>query len=73
MKRDYFMTNIDRVLEELTKSKERLCDDCLSFKLHVYPRQQVNQICNREFNSGNIKRLKSVCSLCGNTKFVNFM
>ena len=63
------MNNREKVLTGL--QFKNLCDDCLSTKSGVEPRQTVNIIC-REFASQKIlRRRKSSCQQCLNFKIVN--
>lgn len=67
------MDNTEKVLDYLEKSGKRLCDDCLSTQLEIRPRQQVNQICNRLAQQGNITREKALCpgKCSSKRKFLN--
>ena len=49
------------------------CDDCLSNKLQIKPRQQINQICRNLENDRKISRIKSTCHICKNLKISNFV
>lgn len=40
-------TNLSIIYNFLSKSGKAYCDDCLSFLTGIKPRQQINQICNR--------------------------
>ena len=66
------MTNTEAIYQKLKINASKMCDDCLSLELKIFPRQQVNQICNREFEKGMISRAKGVCDFCKRKgKFVN--
>ena len=43
-------TNLSIIYNFLSKSGKAYCDDCLSFLTGIKPRQQINQICNRNTN-----------------------
>ena len=60
-------------LSEETNKENGFCDDCLSNKLKIKPRQQVNQICRNLKNEGKISRISSNCNICKNTKILNFI
>lgn len=66
------LTNTDIIIEFLEDiSPEKGCDDCISKKTGVSPRQQVNQIC-RVLNSEEVLHRESgSCSLCKSHKLVN--
>ena len=40
-------TNLSIIYNFLSKSEKAYCDDCLSLLTGIKPRQQINQICNR--------------------------
>jgi predicted transcriptional regulator len=65
------MTNKDKILYFLRKTKGCYDDDYLSDKLNIKPRQSVNQICRNLCKQGVILRRKGICSLCGRRKFLN--
>src|SRR6266536_5738906 len=58
------MTNEDKIAEVLRQlsTGTGICDDCLSAKADVSPRQTVNQICRKLRDSGAISRGPGVCS-----------
>lgn len=65
------MTHADRI-DELLKQGGSFCDDCVSVKAHIYPRQTVNLNCRRLETRGRIVRSAShKCDRCGDTKIVN--
>ena len=67
-------TNRERVLSILkSEANEGLCDDCISSHLEIYPRQQVNQICNDLKRQGKIDRKESMCNKCRKLKLCNFL
>jgi hypothetical protein len=65
--------NRSKVLEIIAKSVEGFCDDCISSRSGVKPRQQVNIITRSLATSGQITRIKSICQGCGSRKIVNSM
>jgi len=66
------MSNSDYILEYLEANlTKELCDDCISNKLNISPRQQVNQITRKLTNRGLIIRERKLCSLCKKIKLVN--
>lgn len=67
------MTNTEKILKELAKSNKKICDDCLSIEFMIIPRQQVNQICNRENKRGSTRRVNDACDLCKKDKLVNYI
>lgn len=68
------MTNIDAIKQYLkSNNSTRYRDDCLSAMLKVYPRQQVNQICNRLFYERSIRRGKDNCASCSKYKLTNWI
>lgn len=61
------MTNQDIVEWFLKTNRHEYCDDCLSERCKVYPRQQIYQICS--YRSSIIKRHDSgICFHCGSKK-----
>ena len=67
-------TNRERVLGILKSgANEGLCDDCISSHLEIYPRQQVNQICNDLKRQGKVDRKESLCNKCRKLKICNFL
>ena len=64
------MKNRDKIIDELTRSRER-CDDCLSSTTGVTPRQTVNQECRLLENRGVLTRRQGTCPLCGAKKITN--
>jgi len=70
-----FRTNEKKIIDFLFVEENKsngYCDDCLSHKLKIKPRQQVNQICRRLKEEGKISRIKARCILCGKEKKLNF-
>lgn len=62
-------TNLSIIHNFLSKSGKAYCDDCLSFLTGIKPRQQINQICNRNTNvicRNDYER----CSSCNKYKIV---
>src|SRR5438093_703745 len=70
--RCHFVSNSDTILEFLENNRPgRFCDDCISTKAGVKPRQQVNQICNRLSTRGTLVRGEGSCTTCGGSKVTN--
>ena len=65
------LNNSDSVLDHLTNIRKKVCDDCISCDCSIYPRQQVNQICNRLVKKGSINRENDMCDICKKEKLVN--
>ena len=62
-------TNLSIIHNFLSKSEKAYCDDCLSLLTGIKPRQQINQICNRNTNvicRNDYER----CSNCNKYKIV---
>lgn len=62
-------TNLSIIHNFLSKSSKPYCDDCLSLLTGIKPRQQINQICNRNTNvicRNDYER----CSNCNKYKIV---
>ena len=64
-------TNAEIVMSLLKEYGHSLCDDCLSIKTKITPRQQVNQIARRLAEQGEVKRNRDKCHLCKTKKIVN--
>lgn len=68
------MTNREAILEFLeANSSEAFCDDCLSERLRIEPRQTVNQLCNGLAYQKKLTRSRRACSSCGKNKLCNAM
>jgi uncharacterized protein YutE (UPF0331/DUF86 family) len=65
------MTNRDLILEVLENTPSGLCDDCLSEKSNVKPRQTINMTCRPLAKAGILIRQKSYCSGCEKSKITN--
>lgn len=65
------MTNETLILNHLASHPDAVCDDCLSSRLDIKPRQQVNQRANDLASKGRIRRYEDVCGSCHRTKLVN--
>lgn len=66
------MTNADRILRVLKEAAGPVCDDCVSERAHVFPRQQVNQLAARLADAGRVVRGKGAnCTYCGRDKKVS--
>ncbi len=61
----------ERILGTLEELPSGLCDDCLSERSGVRPRQQVNQRARELENEGRIVRQRRSCPSCGRHKIVN--
>ncbi|MCX6821999.1 MAG: hypothetical protein NTW30_04445 [Candidatus Aenigmarchaeota archaeon] len=69
-------TNEQKIINFLSQGINKdsgYCDDCLSNKLQIKPRQQINQICRNLENDRKISRIKSTCYICKNFKISNFV
>ena len=64
------MSRKDQILEQLTTGSA-ICDDCLSLKCNIHPRQTINQACSSLQAVGRVTRGKSVCDGCGKLKITN--
>lgn len=65
------MSSRDKVLQFLSSTPNGACDDCISHKADVIPRQQVNQICRSLQEQGTIERTRKDCPFCKAFKIVN--
>ncbi|MED3550147.1 hypothetical protein [Cytobacillus praedii] len=65
--------NTEIVINYLNKTDKQYCDDCLSEKLDIKPRQQINQICNKLKASKIITREKRQCNGCKEDKLLNII
>ena len=63
--------NRELILTHLQENPQGACDDCISTRLNITPRQQINQICNRLGNQGLIIRQRTKCPRCTINKIVN--
>jgi hypothetical protein len=63
--------NRELILKHLQENLHGACDDCISTRLNIKPRQQVNQICNRLANQSLIKRQRMKCPRCTKKMLVN--
>ena len=66
------MTNDERIYQTL-KKEGTLCDDCLSDKAGVSPRNSVNQICRKRAKLGHLDRKKQKCPKCNKKKIINIL
>jgi len=64
------MTNEDKIYNSL-KETGPMCDDCLSDKAKVTPRQSVNTICRKRQEIDDLLRTKSLCPICNKNKLIN--
>jgi hypothetical protein len=62
------MTNQDRILATLAREEAPICDDCLSARAGIAPRQTVNQICSALGFLNAIRRAQRQCGSCGKLK-----
>ncbi len=67
------MSNVNIILEYLNTHNNSICDDCISSRCSIVPRQTVNQICNKLFKQEVIKRDKNLCSFCNSVKITNII
>ena len=65
------MANTDKIIRFLQESELAWCDDCLSEKTGIAPRQQINQIGSRLRKSGLIFRDRGRCAGCNKIKIVS--
>ncbi|MDA8442416.1 MAG: hypothetical protein M0Z55_08570 [Peptococcaceae bacterium] len=65
------MTHKDKVISFLSQHNSSFCDDCLSEKCNITPRQTVFLVCSKLYQDTKLYRFKSACSICGKTKTVN--
>ena len=65
-------SNFSKVYSYLFQTKEAYCDDCLSKLTGVSPRQQINQLCNKNSNSIYRKDFGK-CNYCSKIKIVRFI
>ena len=63
--------NKERVLEFLEEHRGGICDDCLSLKLGIKPRQTINMVSRGLRDAGYIIRERKTCSNCTVLKIVN--
>jgi hypothetical protein len=64
-------SNREKIIKFLTDNPGAYCDDCLSIRLDITPRQQVNKICRRLVNNGIIERRREKCQFCKKDKINN--
>ena len=64
------VTHRERVIKQL-RDDGPLCDDCLSGRSGIRPRQSVNQVAHALQQGGLVGRTHSVCPSCGKSKLVN--
>jgi hypothetical protein len=63
--------NSEKIIKFLTDNPEGSCDDCISTRLKIKPRQQVNQICRKLENNKIIERKREKCPFCKKEKINN--
>jgi hypothetical protein len=59
----------DAILNELKHGP--MCDDCLSDRTGITPRQTINQAARRLERKRRLTRKQDQCPICGKNKFVN--
>ena len=64
------MTNSDRIINFL-KKESCICDDCLSEKCKVFPRQQVNSVTRMLSIQNKIQKQTGTCVFCSKDKLVS--
>ena len=62
------VTNEQKILAIIRKDNKDYCDDCLSLRSNVKPRQTVNRILR---GRNDITRIREKCAGCGRIKIVN--
>ncbi len=62
------MGHRDRILAAIAEVGGPICDDCLSARAGITPRQQVFAICARLASTNAITREVATCDLCAKTK-----
>ena len=67
------MSNRDKILQFLGKNPNGACDDCISDRADVIPRQQVNQVLRPLQKQGIVERIRNNCPFCKTFKIVNNM
>lgn len=66
------MNNSEKVLQFLRQNQSQFCDDHLSEKTGIRPRQQIFQICTSLAAEGLIiRRKRTLCSVCGKDKITS--
>jgi hypothetical protein len=65
--------NREKIIKFLTNNPEGSCDDCISTRLGITSRQQVNQICRILVNNNIIERRRKKCKFCTKEKINNIL
>ncbi len=65
------MANAEVLLQFLKQNGNIWCDDCLSDKTGITPRQQINQLGCRLAKTRKLFRNRGRCTGCGKTKITN--
>jgi hypothetical protein len=65
-------TAAKRIICELQKVNQPVCDDCLSIMISTKRRQYTNQECNRLMKCKEISRAYGMCGLCYKQKLVSW-
>ena len=65
------MANLELLLQFLKQNESPWCDDCLSEKTGIKPRQTIYQLCSRLAKERSIFRNSNRCSGCGRVKITN--
>lgn len=66
--RDCNMSNTDIIMNFLGNNESAWCDDCLSNRTGVTPRQTIYQLCSKLAKDGTVSRYKGECTYCGRLK-----
>src|SRR5574344_1497932 len=63
-------SNANKVINFLQEN-DFICDDCLSEKCSIYPRQQINSITTKLASEKMVNKEKGICSICLKDKLVS--
>jgi len=69
-------TNKQKIMNFLYQGNDEeygYCDDCLSNRLLIEPRQTTNRMCRELETERKISRIQSTCHICKNLKISNFI
>lgn len=64
------MSNADIIMNFL-KKQACVCDDCLSERCKIFPRQQVNSITRMLSVQNKVEKQKGTCVFCSKDKLVS--
>ena len=67
------MNNKEKIMNFLNDKNAKICDDCLSLKTDIKPRQQINQIANELYKKQIILRNIDTCDSCKKNKTINYL